>query len=125
MQSRVLIAEPDDALREVFVRYFSRRGFLVETARTLGECIEKAVDFEPDVIMSELDFSDGSDGQFLCLMLQNANVRVPVVVVTRRSRETGTHLGWPVAEYFEKPVPMSRLAEALRNCAKHPAVSVA
>ena len=50
---------------------------------------------------------------------------VPIVVVTRQSRESGTQFGWPVAEYFEKPVPMARLAEALRNCAKHPDVSVA
>ena len=56
MEVRILIAEPDDTLREVFVRYLSRRGFLVETARTLGECVEKAVAFEPDVIMSELEF---------------------------------------------------------------------
>lgn len=125
MEVRILIAEPDDTLREVFERYLSRRGFLVETAGTLGECIEKAVAFGPDVIMSELDFSDSSGDKAFRLMLQDATLKVPIVVVTRQNRETGTHLGWPVAEYFEKPVPMSRLAEALRNCAKHPAVSVA
>jgi DNA-binding response OmpR family regulator len=125
MEVRILIAEPDDTLRDVFERYLSRRGFLVETAGTLGECIEKAVAFGPDVIMSELDFSDGSDDQAFRSMLQCSATAVPIVVVTRQSRESGTQFGWPVAEYFEKPVPMARLAEALRNCAKHPDVSVA
>ena len=122
MEVRILIAEPDGALRDVFERYLARRGFLVETAGTLGECIEKAVAFEPDVIMSELDFSDD---QAFRSMLQCSTTAVPIVVVTRQSRESGTQFGWPVAEYFEKPVPMARLAEALRKCAKHPDVSVA
>ena len=125
MEVRILIAEPDDVLRDVFERYLSRRGFLVETARTLGECVEKAVAFEPDVIMSELSFSDSSDDQAYRSMLQCSATTVPIVVVTRHSCEKGTPFGWPVAEYFVKPVPMARLAEALRNCAKHPDVSVA
>lgn len=125
MEVRILIAEPDDTLRDVFERYLSRRGFIVETAGTLGECLEKAAAFEPHVIMSELDFSDGPNDQVFRLLFQNPAVTAPIVVVTRRNREKGTHIGWPVAEYLEKPVPMSRLAEALCNCAKHPAISVA
>ena len=125
MRIRVLVAEPDDVLREIFERYLASRGFCVETARTLGECVEKAVAFKPDVIMSELDFSDGSDDQVFRLLLQNAAGAAPIVVLTRRDRVTETISGWPVAEYLEKPVPMARLAEALYSCAKHPAASVA
>lgn len=125
MEIRVLIAEPDDALREVFERYLSSRGFLVETARTIAEFVEKAVAVEPDVIMSELEFSDGSDDQVFRLLPQSAAGAAPIVVVTRRDQETEVNSGLPVAEYLQKPVPMARLVKTLRKWAKHPAASVA
>ena len=112
MAFRVLIAEPDDCLRESYERYLSKLGFVVESASTLGECMKKSTDVAPDVILAELDFSDGSADD----MLRTLAKRVPVVILTRRVDDTGIVGAWPVHAYFQKPVLMSRLTETLSNC---------
>ena len=125
MAIRVLIAEPDDALRDVYERYLSSQGFMVETARTLRECLEKIAALAPDVILSELDFSDGSADEISRSTYGYAAVTVPVVVLTRRRREASLNADWPVQEYLEKPAPMYRVVEALSNGTTNPAVAIA
>ncbi len=53
VSNRVLIAEPDVDLLDVFARYLSQMGFDVATAATGGDCLRQVGAFRPNVLLLE------------------------------------------------------------------------
>jgi CheY-like chemotaxis protein len=60
MKPRLLIADGDGELRDVFRRFFSGTGFDVATAGVGRECLEQFRQFLPDVLVVEREMLWGS-----------------------------------------------------------------
>ncbi len=105
--SRVLIAVPDNALRQAYRERLAADGFAVETARDGLECVHRLREFGPDVlVLSTVLPWGGGDG---VLAVMNEDVRhqhVPVIVLSPGHDIGGPSRLWdfPIAEYHSRPV---------------------
>lgn len=81
MSPRLLIADSNLRSRNVYARFFKSCGYIVDTAADGLECIERATDCEPDVLLVEADLPwGGVDGVLTCLADQH-DATVPKAVV--------------------------------------------
>ena len=110
MGLNLLIAEPNDELRDALVRYFSHHGFAVRTAVTgaglsleLQRELPQAVLLEPEV---------------LCGFVTCGAPSVPTVVLTRHRRlPLEVPPSFVVEQHFEKPARLAQVAASLRAAA--------
>jgi ActR/RegA family two-component response regulator len=72
-QQKLLFVDGEKELTEIFSVYFSKRGFLVETACSGSDGLKKAREFSPCTIVSDLHMANGS-GVFLFESLFNEGI---------------------------------------------------
>jgi CheY-like chemotaxis protein len=79
----VLLAEDDAFLREALEDKLVRSGFMVHTARTGGECVEKALAHHPDLIVLDLlmPHMNGSDA-LMIIRYDPWGVKAKVIILT-------------------------------------------
>jgi two-component system cell cycle response regulator DivK len=80
---RVLLVEDHDDSRELFVTFLSSHGFMVETAVTGLQAIDKATASPPDVIVLDLELP-GMDGWAAARRLREdtSTKHVPIIAVS-------------------------------------------
>jgi CheY-like chemotaxis protein len=79
----VLLVEDDQAGREMFASGFASSGFRVEQAHNGLQALDKALDLQPDIIVTDLALP-GIDGLQLCKRLRD-DVRtreIPIIGIT-------------------------------------------
>jgi DNA-binding response OmpR family regulator len=81
----VLIVEDDQALRRMYADVLTHAGFDVIDAHNGLQAAEKARDFQPDIVITDLALP-GIDGYELCRRMRRdpAVSHVPVVAITGR-----------------------------------------
>jgi DNA-binding response OmpR family regulator len=109
MKNRVLIVEDDAALALVLRENLVFEGFDAECAASGGAAINKAREFNPDLIILDINLPDTS-GFDLCGVLRH-NGRTPVIMLTARGQKSdklrGLHLG--ADDYVTKPFDLEEL----------------
>jgi DNA-binding response OmpR family regulator len=119
MSQRVLIADSDEALLVIYREYLRQDGFRVATAASGLECIARLRDFQPHLLILELDLPWGRGEGVLARTAEESDLpRVPVIVLSVR-REVEAPLlrrTFPIHERHLNPVAPAALAYRVRCC---------
>jgi hypothetical protein len=107
MGLNLLIAEPNDDVRDALVRYFSQHGFDVRAADTAAG-LNRELEYDPPQALL-------LEPEVLCGFVSGSAPFVPTVVLTRQ-RGTLSHLpqNFRIEQRYEKPARLGQVAESLR-----------
>ncbi|MHC4813940.1 MAG: sigma-54-dependent transcriptional regulator [Planctomycetota bacterium] len=118
---RVLIVEPDAAIREHLTTLLSRRDCNIETAANGAEGLEVLVDAEIDVMITELRLPD-IDGMELLQHAQHTRKDLPVIMVTAFGsvEDAVNAMREGAADFLSQPVTEDQVLLAVdRSLEKH------
>jgi len=113
---RVLVADDDDAVRDLLAQQLVREGYEIISAASGSEVLEKVAAESPDVLVLDLSLPEMTGSEVILKLKSNkATLRLPIIVVT------GMHVGQPIAELLRrfgiptlmKPWDERRLAERI------------
>ena len=120
MENRLLIADGDPELSDLYQRFFSRNGYEVETAGGGLECLDKLRSRQHKYVILDLGIPwGGGDGVLACLREEFPLRSHPHVVVTSNpyfeaGPEQDQH---PVVGRFQKPCRLTALLDCIRSVA--------
>lgn len=112
-QPTVLCLDPDQSVTDYLSGIISQRGFNVITAHNLGEALELMVRHHPQIIISELQFTD-TDGLTVLRSMRKIDNNPVFIVHTSSSKDSKISLGM-IFEYIQKPVQENELIIHLEN----------
>jgi DNA-binding response OmpR family regulator len=118
---RILVVEDDPMLAEVVERYLERAGFDVEVRSDGEQGLERAMEWEPDLVVLDV-MLPGVDGFEVCRRLRQSTP-TPVVMLTARAEEDDRVLGLELGadDYVTKPFSprelTARIGAVLRRSA--------
>jgi len=118
--ARILIVDDDTDLIEGQKAFLEKSGYLIETALTIEQGLEKARTTAPDIIIADLMMEHYDSGFVFCKKVRELPglAEVPIIMQTAAPRkvgftfETGAAPGreWmKVDEVLTKPVPLEHL----------------
>jgi len=101
---RILIVEDEQALNQQIHAFFSAQGFAVDTAQTASEGYFFATEYPIDTAIIDIGLPDSS-GIELVSRLRKENYRLPVLLLTARSRWQDKVAGLEAGadDYLAKP----------------------
>ncbi len=110
MNPRILVIDDEKSIREVFGVLLAEQGFLVETADSGRQGLEKARLFGPDVVLLDMNLPD-MPGLDVLAGLRQARPEPGTIIITAfgtiRNAVEATRLG--ASAYLEKPVDNEEL----------------
>lgn len=111
---RILVIDDDAELCKLVGRFLGAEGFRVETVRTSGQGIERALSAEHDLIVLDV-MLPGMDG-FEILRRLRAESSTPVLMLTARGDDLDRILGLEIGadDYLPKPFNPRELAARIR-----------
>ncbi len=118
--ARILLIDDDDALLDVLALSFEDAGHEVLTAPDGTRGLARIHAEAPQLVVSDVNMP-GIDGFTLCRRLREADVQIPVILLTSRDSEIDEALGLELGadDYVAKPfstrVLMARVAALLRR----------
>jgi len=118
--ARILIVDDDTDLLEGQKMFLEKNGYLIETALTIEEGLQKAKEKAPDIIIADLMMEHYDSGFVFCKKVRDLPGlgKVPIIMQTAAPRkvgftfEAGAAPGreWmKVDEVLTKPVPLEYL----------------
>lgn len=115
-RTSVLIVEDHRETREMYAEMFGVHGATTIEAGSVSDALRVLESFTPDVVVTDIGMP-GTDGYGLLARMRAhpAWARIPRVIASGRSchAEAATHD--PAAVYFEKPVSLVALVDAVRR----------
>ncbi len=128
-QSKVLVVDDEPKIIDVLKLYLERDGFLVVSAASGKQAIERAASNKPDLIILDLNLPD-IDGLEVCRTLRKQS-NVPIIMLTGRGEEVDKIVGLEIGadDYVTKPFSarevMARVRAVLRRHAPESAPAYA
>jgi two-component system response regulator MprA len=112
--STILLVDQDPAVREALRRVLAMERWNVVTAGSREEALERVLEHEPDLIITEpcTAFING------CGILINEEIGqpdLPVFIITAQSLQTKNAAMLYATEYFQKPLNLNLLLSAIRR----------
>jgi DNA-binding response OmpR family regulator len=118
---RILLADYDTAFLEIMCSYLSKRGHQVVTAGNGLECIAKARDFAPDVMVLQRGLLwGGSDGVMAEMREDLLLCHVPVILITDEAAALMGRMHSQVAACLAKPFRNNDLLRHVTGACKSP-----
>jgi DNA-binding NtrC family response regulator len=117
MTARLLIAEGDGELREVYRRFLAERSYDVETAADGLECLGKLRRLMPAVLVLDRELHwGGGDGVLAWLREQGVTTGVSVVLTATAGSYPDVlgDMRPPVVRFLPKPFALAALLESVR-----------
>jgi len=125
--ARILIVDDDTDLIEGQRAFLEKSGYVIETALTVEEGLQKAKEKPPDIIIADLMMEHYDSGFVFCKKVRDLPGlgKVPIIMQTAAPRkvgftfETGATPGreWmKVDEVLTKPVPLEHLLGKIEQC---------
>ena len=107
---RILVAEDDTALRNLFCKVLQNHGFSVIPAADGQEALELLEKDYVDLVISDI-MMPRVDGYALVKTLRRAGIRVPVLMITAREGFRDMEFGFQVGadDYMVKPINVNEL----------------
>jgi two-component system response regulator MprA len=111
----VLLVEDDSELRAVVGRGLREEGFLVETAVSGAESLERITELTPDVLVVDIGLPD-TDGRDLCQALRARGLQTPVLFLTARDALVDRIAGFDAGgdDYLAKPFAFVELVARIQ-----------
>ncbi len=115
-KERLLLVEDDVDLSRVLASQFELDGYQVEVAHTGKEALEKVSEFQPEVIVLDLNLPD-VDGLKLCKQIRSLT-KAPVIILTVRDNLSDKLKGFEMGadDYLTKPFEYLELEARVRAC---------
>jgi DNA-binding response OmpR family regulator len=122
MSIRVLIADPNKSLLDLYHDHLSQHGFMVVTASNGLDCVEKLREFAPDVLVLEPMMQWGGGDGVLALMHNDPDISdIPVMILTYGCDPNVLYNVSPysISDYQKKPMSPGELAARLAKIAAY------
>ena len=114
-QKKILVVDDDESIRLAFTGILENAGYLVETAGTGQEALEKAKAKRFDVALIDVKLSD-MDGTDLLLKLPKASEMIKIIITGFSTAENGVKAADCGADDFlVKPVEPRELLSAIKE----------
>ncbi len=117
-QKKILVVDDEDGLRDLMKAMLSQRGYAVDTAADGEECLKKAGNAHPDIILLDVTMPKLNGWQTLSRLRNDpATGSIPVVMLTGRAdteslmKSEEQH----VVDYFIKPIVIEELLAFLKR----------
>ena len=110
MKNKVLVLDDESNIRDIFTLLLQENNYLVETAASGREALEKAKTFAPDVLLLDMNLPDMAGMEVLSRIqryLPKCRILIITAFGTIRSAVEATKLG--AYAYLEKPVDNDEL----------------
>ncbi|MDA1053898.1 MAG: response regulator [Planctomycetota bacterium] len=114
--NRVLIADPDEQLRQRYCDFLRRDGLEVATAANGLECAAQLRRFRPDVLVLEPGLPWGQGDGVLALMHEEADVPLAAVIVLTATHDVDALcrvFEFPLDDFARIPLEPSQLARKI------------
>jgi CheY-like chemotaxis protein len=117
VSARILIVEDSPLVTEAFSILFTEAGYVVDTAATVAEAIERGTSEMVDVMILDISLPDGSGLEVLEALRHSGNLPRATLAMTghndseshRKCIEAGC------AEVLLKPVPIAELLRQIKR----------
>lgn len=125
MKSRdILLVDDDRDLVQTTKAFLEARGYTVASAHSGVEALDELKRKRPDLMVLDIMMDYDTDGFNLAHTIKDdpATALIPLIIVSgfTKELETKTHIfepmmyrDWPAARFFEKPVKLGALADAI------------
>ena len=117
MSMRVLLADSESLLTEMYRRALSGYGFAVAVAQDVSSCLAELRTFRPNVLVLDPDLCGGEDEDVLArLREENDLPLVPVILLcaTYRPEYQAALTGLPASGCYQKPLLPNQLADRIQ-----------
>ena len=112
MPVRLLAADADPVMLEIYRSYFPHFGYEIETTSNVPQCLVHLREFVPDVLILNLELADGGGETVLGMLRNDTSTPLVAVVVTTSEVKPGNMVRYlvpPVVKLLEKPFRLSEL----------------
>lgn len=111
---RVLIADDDASVRDSLAAVLESEGYVADQARNGMEAVARAVAYEPDLVLLDLNMPQW-DGWTAFHQMDRVNPLLPVIVITARPNQYAKAIGLGVDAFMEKPLNIPVLLRAIQR----------
>jgi DNA-binding response OmpR family regulator len=108
MSQKLLIADADADLRQIFSEYFVRQGFEVECAASGLECLEKFERFNPDIAVLDVEIPWGGGDGVVAWLREKREYEIPIVLISTTDFVDNEA---PVIQNLRKPFALAELTD--------------
>lgn len=112
MTERLLFADGNNRLLDIYQRYFSGQGYAVQTACTGLVCLACLRQQCPDLLILDFNLMWGGGDGVLARLREGNDVPVPPVILTTFNSEPWP-ARWPVIGCLRKPLHLQMLHHAI------------
>jgi len=111
---KVLVVDDDEKIVKVLVTYLTKEGYMTETAMNGRSAVEKAMKWQPDIILLDVMLPE-LDGWAVCKEIRR-NSDVPIIMLTARDDENDQVIGLELGadDYVTKPFSPRELIARIR-----------
>lgn len=127
MKHRILLADDNDDIREIFQEGLEKRGFEVLPASTCKEALRLIASEKFDVLLSDLHFPDAGDGFTVVSAMRHTHPAAITFVISGYPaiQEAMTAVLLEADEILVKPIGLPQIAEIITKRLASPAARLA
>jgi len=113
-RKRILVVDDDARIRSLFSNILGRAGYMVETARTGKEALEKIRKENPNVLLLDVQLPDSNGIELLTTSDNHETVKI--IVTGFSTEEVGKKAAdFGADDYLVKPVQPKELLDTIRD----------
>jgi len=113
-RKRILVVDDDARIRSLFSNILGRAGYMVETARTGKEALEKIRKENPNVLLLDVQLPDSNGIELLTTSDNHETVKI--IVTGFSTEEVGRKAAdFGADDYLVKPVQPKELLDTIRD----------
>jgi DNA-binding response OmpR family regulator len=120
INEKILVVDSDDHSRDLIVRQtLQPSGYQVKTAEDAGSAIRLALQFQPDVIIADLNLS-GLSGKDMLVAFSSQGINTPVIVMAEKGEEPKVIQAFRLgaSDYFLRPIREPEVLAAVERALK-------
>lgn len=120
LNEKILVIDSDDHSRDLIVRQTLKpMGYQVLAAEDAGSAIRHALEFQPDVIIADLNLP-GLSGKDMLVAFSSQGINIPVIVMAEKGEEPKVIQAFRLgaSDYFLRPVREPEVLSAVERALK-------
>ncbi|CAN5201101.1 response regulator [soil metagenome] len=124
MQKKVLAADDNKDLLELFTVFLNPPEYLLETASTKRRFLSKVKSFKPDVVILDV-FFDGEDGREMCKEIKQnqKNKNIIILITSANPYALEKYKDFEADDFMKKPFTREELHEKIEHLLAAPPTS--